>query len=318
MNRDLIKKGGWGALALILAAALVQTLLVHVPHHARFAADQLELHRQVLAGTAQSPYQYQMYFIERPLETLFRLLPRQDAPSFARLYQAVYGLGLLVFLVLLFRLCLRFGPPAAAAMAVLYLVALLPLFWYDNYYHPSDPWGAALAVILIARILDRRPWTALLIPLLASSLLWEKAVLLPVCLFIGGFLEGERKLPQLLRSGAVTALLCLAAVAGQLYTRWISRGSVGTWDGVSLATNLAAIPLYLAGMAVVFGPALTGLGRHFRQIPPPLRVLALQIPLFIPIYLVMGGVLAELRGVLILVPALWPALTLLVSPPDPA
>jgi len=303
----------FGALALLLAAALVQTLLVHVPHHAPFVADQLALHRQVLAGTAQSPYQYQMYFIERPLEWLFRLAPARDAAGFARLYQWSYGLGLALFLILLFRLCRRLVPPAAATLAVLYFIAILPIFWYDNYYHPSDPWGAALAVVLIGRILDRRHWRALLLPLLASSLLWEKALLIPIALFLGQWLAGERRPFRVIRNGLVTGLLCFCAVAGQLYSRWLCRASVGSWDGVDLSTNLGQIPLYLAGMLVVFGPSLAGFVRHFRQIPPPLRALAWQIPLFIPIYLAMGGVLAEMRGLLVLVPALWPALALLAA-----
>src|SRR5689334_17373641 len=110
--------------------------------------QQLKLHEMVLANKAPAAYQYQMYIHDWIIEGIFRAMPNSSSRWFSISYSIYYGLGLGTLLLTLFTVCSALAGRNASFSACLYLVAILPIFWYDSYYHPGDPWGAWLALLL--------------------------------------------------------------------------------------------------------------------------------------------------------------------------
>ncbi len=273
-------------------------------------AQQWAVHRRVLAGEEVAPSQYQMYVHDQVLEALFRHVPGRTAARFAAVHVAYYAAGMFVFMGLLYRLCLRYSAPGAVG-ACLYLVACFPVFWYDNHYHPGDPWGAALAVLLVESVLDGRRGAGYLGLLLVSGFVWEKHVFLPVSVAAAEWLRRDGRRTTAGIVGEMIAA-CAFAGAGQIVLRmWL--GTARAWGGPTLTENLASVPLYLAGVAVVFGPALAFQITRPQRTPLVIRTLTAQLPFWMAIYLVFGGWVCEMRGILVLVPYTWPAAALAID-----
>ena len=162
---------------LAVAAFLIQVMTVFIPHIKSVQEMPLQLNQSVLQNTAANYYQFQMYLQAPLLDWLWKLLPRQTFPSFSLLYAAYYAAGACGFLWALYGLCRRVASPPASALACLYLAALYPMFWYDNFFHPSDPWGAWLTTALVGLVLTGKQESLLYYAgLLASGFVWEKSI----------------------------------------------------------------------------------------------------------------------------------------------
>lgn len=304
-------------LFLVLLAFMIQVRTVFLPHIKTLQFLPLSLNQSVLNGTAENYYQFQMYLQAPLLDRLWRSLPSQSYPSFSLLYVAYYSAGACGFLFALYRLCRRVASTSAAAFACLYLVALYPMFWYDNYFHPSDPWGAMLAAVLVGQALDgedEKP--AYFFLLLVSGFLWEKAVFLPLSTALARALAPRKpRLPRLL---GMTALALAAGAVGQIVPR-VHYGLDRAWDLAPLAIDWAQAPDMLLKAAALFGAPLAFLLARPRAAPLAVRCAALQLPLLMVCYawvyrsVVAGGFLypfKEIRGLIVIVPCLWPAFAL--------
>ncbi|HYF52422.1 MAG TPA: hypothetical protein VEJ63_23650, partial [Planctomycetota bacterium] len=238
------------------------------------------------------------------LEQLFSLAPKRTPIWFAAVHMVYYTVGLVLFLALLYRLCLRFGSPAAAFCSVLYLVAIINMFWFDNDYHPNDPWGALLAVALVGEILnERRTWRYFAL-LFISGFVWEKHVFVPFC--VAG-MELIRRRGGMLKISTELGIALGLAAFGQLLPR-VLYGTDRGWFGPPFSYNFTQLHLYVWGMAVVFGLPILYLLLRRNRVPLPLQILALQFPLWALIYIATPGVLREMRGILIMVPFTWPVM----------
>lgn len=293
-------------LVLLVLFSVYTVLLERSVAH---AAAQLAVHLSVLDGKADAPIQYQMYVHDRLLAGITRWTGSPDAEALAISYTLYYGVGLALFVVLLFRLCLRVGSTTHALLASFYFVAVLPVFWYDNFYHPGDPWGAALMVLLLESVFDGRLGARYFGLLLISGFVWEKHVLLPLSVGLCAALEARHLRWRVV---AEAALGLGAAAAGQIALRLVFGTDRG-WEGWSLAQNIESFPLWACGLILVFGPSLLYLATHTRRTPLILLCLAAQLPGWVAIYLVFGGVLKEMRTVLVMVPCTWPIFVLAVD-----
>ena len=298
-RKDLI---GAGILLLLLSCTFYINFFLPV----KDGVERLKLHQEVLANQALAAYQYQMYIHDQIMEVVFQAMPQQSDHWFALTYMLYYGTGLVIFLLVLFRFCSRIADTSSALVACLYLVAVLPIFWYDNYYHPGDPWGALLAVLLVQCVLlGYRNWRYYGL-LLLSGFVWEKCVLLPFSVAVADYLQGERPRRTIAKQFAV-ALLC--AVIGQILLRLLLGTNRG-WAGTTLAYNISKLYMYVWGMAVVFGLPIWYTLRCPQKIPLILRALVAQFPVWLAIYLVFNGVIKEMRSILVMVSYTWPILAL--------
>ena len=79
--------------ALLLVALSSSVYTVVWPRNLNYAQLDVKVHEQVLEGTAEAPYQYQMYLHERILERLWDAMPRRNAAGFAEAATLYYGVG---------------------------------------------------------------------------------------------------------------------------------------------------------------------------------------------------------------------------------
>lgn len=282
-------------------AALAALITNFIPKVFLNAELSLKMHYDVLSGKAMAFYQYQMYVHDNILERLYYLLG-QSPYNFAVVHIIYYSVGWLLFLFFLYLLCRKYSTVLASTAVILFLIAISGFFWHDNYYHPGDSWGCLVTVFLIREILDkRRPFV--MYPLyLISGFIWEKTLLLPLSVGLSDYLRNKK--PAILTIELLIAIFSTSI--GQLLPRLI-YGTDRPIDGITLAANLHSIPVYLLYMMIVFGLVLYSIIRYWRETPVLYRMIVLQFPIWITIYLVLNGVLTEMRGIYIMIPLLWPA-----------
>ncbi len=251
----------------------------------------LELHNQVLSGTAPTVGQFQLPVHEVVLEGLLRLAPRRSSGWLSLLYVLYYSAGALLLFEALYRLCLRSAGVVASTAACLYYVALMPMFWYDNWYHPSDPWGALISVLLVRQLFNPKPTAAYYGLLLLSGFVWDKSVFFPLSRAASDVLSGRPK-------GRLVAQFLLGSLLagfGQFFFRWyygFRPAGIG-----SFAQTLSHLHMYFFGLCVVQGPAIYYFLRNYRRLPNEYAGLMLQIPAWLALYVAMNGYIWEYRAI---------------------
>jgi hypothetical protein len=277
---------------------------------------ELELARnQSVLQHVPTYYLNQMYFIAPILDAGWKELSR--VPAFAGKSIAVFGLtywlwytvGALMFLTVSYKTCLRItGNSFAVLSCFLYLIALFPLFWCDNVFHPSDPFGCLLAALIISRLLDDRCDLTYYLLLLVSGFVWEKHVFIPLIVAINDY---SRNKPFRLTAGrAFFGVAC--AGFGQALVRWLNPGPK-IWSGNTLAQNMHMVPRFLLLVAMLYGVQILASRKPDASTPRILQVMTLYWLAWPIIYLGVGGVLGEMRGTMIMVPLSWPLLAIVWS-----
>lgn len=285
------KKETWMWFALVVLVPLGSQFATYFfPHNFTYARRQFELHQQVLAGTAMAAYQYQNPVHDAILEGIFRLSPRRTADVFSLCYMAYYAVGLVAFLTALFGVCHLFAGLGPSVMACIYYVSIIQMFWYDNWYHPGDPWGAFLAVLLV-RSLFRDGLASYYILLLASGFVWEKHVFFPLAKVVVDRASGQGRAAIARNFVFGSALAATGQVTFRLY-----YGSHPAGVG-SLAENLRNFPLYMLGLAVTQGLAIYSFVRFRRELPTTFLGLLLQTPAWLLLYLGLNGYIFEHRAI---------------------
>lgn len=258
------------------------------------------LHQQVLAGTAPSPYQYQMWIHDLLLGPVAALVPhRNPATAYVATYAAWYALGLVLASLGSYVLARQFAGRLASTGVVLLLCALLPAFWYDNLYHPGDPWGWLATLLATWAIVVRPSLPLLTLALFAAGFAWEKNATLPATLLLAAWLRPSATNATRLRAAVQTAPLLVAAAVGPILPRLI----YGTERGFTGARSFAirdAVP-FVFGLMLLVGPAVWQLWRerHDRAVlAREQRWLLAQLPLWLGIYTVaISAILTEIRSI---------------------
>lgn len=287
---------------LLLTLALYgQCRLLFFPSDAAVANARFELHQAVLKGGAPRPYQYQMFL---PSLFLQAVLPHQAASSplaFSKLYSHFYAAVFLIGVLLLFRLCCRVASPLPAALVAFYLILFAPIIWIESFYHPSDPIGLALTVLIMESLLDGKIRLGSICGwLLLSGLFWEKNFLLP--LVLAGY--QWRKKARVRQIFTDSILMLLAVTCGQAMTRFYFGDSA--WLKSSVSENIATVSLnFLMSFSVLFVPPIVG-WIVTRPKPPLYSALLAQWPLWMFIYVLAGTTLSEMRAFLVMIPYTYP------------
>jgi hypothetical protein len=274
------------------------------------------LTRQVLDGTAKSPYQDQMYVTARVVQGIASAMqpvievvlhrPILDVTAVALGYWLFYFVGAVLFLMVLMRLCALVAGDLGAALACLFLAAVYPIFWFDNIFHPSDPYGCLLAALLMDRLVRRGPEWMYWLLLFVSGFVWEKHVLIPLCVGVWQLSERRPLVKTVFQAGLAVAV----SAAGQILPRILYPAP---WMSVTVAQNLPQIPGFLLWTGALFGFQIFAVLRRGRFVPAIWRAMMLQLLIWPPAYLILGGILIEMRGRIIQVPLTWPILALVIA-----
>lgn len=154
----------------------------------------LILHRQILEGSAPSPYQYRV-LVPFLAEGIFRVerLFFPDFRAFALAYIALNIGALLLWLWAGFALLRVWFRREYALIGTLFVAAVMPLTFYDHYFQPWSFWEALFYTLALLLMAQRR-WGWLGLVVLLASLNRETGVMiLPA--FALTVLMGQRLLP---------------------------------------------------------------------------------------------------------------------------
>ncbi len=267
-----------------------------------FRDKQLLLHTEVLANTAKSAYQYQQFTTERIFEFILRIgglageATAQKAIALTLLYWASSFVCTAAYFTVLFRICQRFVALKTACYTCLFYIILLPMMWWDNYYHPGDAPGMLCAALALQAVLDDNRGWRYLATLFISSIFWEKLFLFPLVTAALDLKLNIRPKIMVILTGMLGVVL---AVVMQVIPRIIS-GTDRPYDGTTLAANLAVFPIYLLYTAILYGIPVYYLWKRSADVPLLFRLAAWQIPTFLLIYLYFSGILTEMRATMVL------------------
>lgn len=304
-------------LVLSVAAVLAYGYLVRID--LPFYADRLEMHQQILAGTAESPFNYRV-LVPFAVEGARRLLATSisDTAAFVFAY-ALYEL-IAIFLVLaLLLVWLRHWFTAEQALVgALFVGGTMQIALQDHYFQPTSLLEPALfAAGLVAIERRRDTWLAVLVVL--ASLNRETGVFLALAFLVARAPGLRRAGPERGRVLAFAAVLLLLW-AGVFFGVRLVRGDVprGITVAETFARNTSATGLLFACIqAPLFLGALwvfAALG--FRSAPALVQRLAALVPLYLATVLV-WGIWSEVRLLMPLYPLLVPLGLAYVYPARP-
>jgi hypothetical protein len=198
-----------------------------------FFRPRVTLHREIIDGTAESPYRYRVLVpfagqaLTRALSTV--LTP---ADSFLWAYGIYDLLAVFSLLVMLFVWAKTWFTPEHSLIGVLFVAATMPLALQDHYF---QPWSLAEAALFCAGLLAiqrRRP--ALLFAVVAlASLNRETAIFLPLAFLL------TVEAGDLRRADGARNWKPLLLFAGLLLTWATIYGGLRLWRGE--ATHIETI-----------------------------------------------------------------------------
>ncbi len=305
---DIEKKIDFSALILILSVSAV----IAYGYYSRVDRPnyelRLELHNQIIAGTAPSPYRYRILVpiaAEFFTKALSVVLPIETA---FLLSYATYDLLAVFFLLANLFFWLRtWFDREQALIGVLFVAGTMPIALQDHYFQPWSLLETGLFSAALLAIHRQRYW--LLASLVAlASLNRETAVFIPLAFLLTidmkSLLNRSRKWgkPILLFGGLF--LIWAAVFLGLRYFRG-SASHIHTIEELlalntkeSLFYTFLKVSLFLGGLW-----AFAFLG--FRYAPSFIKRVALIIPLYL-LTVIIWGVWLEVRLLMPLYPVLVP------------
>jgi hypothetical protein len=178
------KRAAWTTFAIILSVSAVLAYIYFRQVGSPYLKERLELHQQILRGTAESPYRYRVLvpFIGEALtRTLGAVLPHDRAFLLA---YALYDLAaILLLLKVLHRYLRAWFSNEQALVGVLFAAATMPLALRDHYFQPWSILEAGLFAAGLLCIRDGRYRLLALIVALAS-LNRETALFIPLAFLV--------------------------------------------------------------------------------------------------------------------------------------
>jgi hypothetical protein len=305
-----IKKKELSALILILSvSAVIANGYFNRVDRLNFGL-RLELHNQIIAGTAPSPYRYRILvpFVGEALtRALSTVLPAKI--SFLLAY-AIYDLLAVFFLLaILFYWLSTWFNEEQALIGVLFVAGTMPIALQNHYFQPWSLFEAGLFTAALFAIQRKRYW--LLASLVAlASLNRETAVFIPLAFLLTidtkSLLSAKSKndwKPIVLFGGL---LIIWAVVFWGLRYFLGSTPHVETIRGL-LARNTTKGKLFqtLVNGGLFLGGFWAFAFLGFRYAPPFIRRVALIIPIYL-ITVLVWGMWHEVRLLMPLYPVLVP------------
>ena len=229
---------------------------------------------------------------------------------FARLMTRYYGVFLLPYILAMYWLCRKFAGEWGSLVACLYLTVITPACWYDNFFQLHDSLGLLLSVWVVwSAHKNRIP--VYLIALLVSGFVWEKVVMVPVCVGLRDYLATRRRPENFWHYGLpilVLGLFC-AFIGPYLWSVWIPPDGVGLRLGFISHLRHQLLG-YLGSWMIMFGPPVFALFAYWKRVPTLFKTLALQFIAFFLFYALSNAMLSEMRGIIVMATFSYPVLAM--------
>ncbi len=285
---------GWTTFAIILSVSAVLAYIYFRQVGSPYLKERLELHGQILRGTAESPYRYRVLvpFIGEALtRALGAVLPGDRAFLLA---YALYDLAAILFLLgVLHRYLRAWFSNEQVLIGVLFAAATMPVALRDHYFQPWSLLEAGLFTAGLLCIYRRRLWTLASIVALASFNR-ETAVFIPLA-----FLFAHASIGGTGESGRMPVRQTMLLFAGYCAI-WavIFFGLRAFLDGAQPVITLpevfsrntapAVILRAIMRAGLLFGAFWVFAAVGFRHAPGFVKRIALLAPLYLAAVLVWG------------------------------
>lgn len=185
---------GWTTCAIVLSVSAVLAYVYFRLVGSPYLEERLELHKQILQGTAESPYRYRVLvpFIGEALaRSLSAVLPGDRA--FLLAYALYDFAAIFLLLGVLHRYLRAWFSNEQALVGVLFAAATMPVALRDHYFQPWSILEAGLFAAGLLCIRDRR-YRLLALVVALASLNRETAIFVPLAfLFTAVGARGEDK-----------------------------------------------------------------------------------------------------------------------------
>ena len=143
--------------------------------------------------------------------------------------------------------------------------------------------------------------------LFMAGFFWEKNVLLPLSVCVYRYLQFKNITAREHLNFLASSMN--AACAGQVFLR-VLFDFKRPWVSISLFENISTVKTFIVCFGLVYAPALWAAAK-LRSVPVLFKVLLWQWPVWILIYLSLGGIWTEMRAFLVMVPYTFPLLGML-------
>lgn len=308
--RDIETKTDFSAIVLILSVSAVIAYGYFSRVDRPRLEPRLELHSQIIAGTALSPYRYRILvpfaaeFFTKVLSTVVSV-----KAAFLLSYAAYDLLAVFFLLTILFLWLRTWFNREQSLIGVLFVAGTMPIALQDHYFQPWSLLEAGLFVAALLAIHRKRYWLLSFLVALAS-LNRETAVFIPLAFFLTidkkSFFNTRSKndwKPVLLFG----QLLLIWAIVF-----WGLRYSLGSAPHIATIAGLLARNTSLGSLFYTFVNGSLFLGGlwvfallGFRYAPRFIKRVALIVPFYL-ITVIIWGVWPEVRLLMPLYPVLVP------------
>jgi hypothetical protein len=281
-----------------LLLALGVTLSGHFLVSSLAYERRMHMQAQVLAHTADSPYQQHMYLVSLICQWLHDHL----GLTLLHTFTLMFGLGyLLLFLGVWQWLRQLYRQPGAILIGLFALAAYAGMLMPYAFDHPADVFGAAFISLTLAAAMRGSTW-GILASSLVAGFFWSKQVLLAPILLVHETTDGRWR-----RGLAIGAILFVVAAVGPVYYRWLLGYHPVVAGGILTPLEwIRSMPksvLYHLGFAL---PPLLSLFFLKRRLHPIVRTGSLLYPEMIVAYAAVGLFIYELRS-------FWPVVPVFVA-----
>ncbi|MBN2788899.1 MAG: hypothetical protein JXR69_01760 [Candidatus Delongbacteria bacterium] len=250
---------------------------------------------EIINGTAKIDYIYSMYIMVK-CYLILKSIGISSSLSFALIDFA--GISFLVFSAYWFlkEYTDRFS---SQILAILWLLGTTPLLFKRHFYHPSDFYGVGIMFfILLTGMKEKYIKVACLCFL--SGFLWEKAIFVPVILFIYYVFKNGLKNASIISLPIVIGTLIPFLTWRYLFFKSSRILAFSSWDNFFSTIPSASIEWFIwtSPIIVIFYDIIA----NKRNIKMYWFVWMIYLPLILSVYFIYKGILIELRSFWILQP----------------
>jgi hypothetical protein len=285
---------GWTTFAIILSVSAVLAYIYFRQVGSPYLRERLELHGQIMRGTAESPYRYRVLvpFIAEGLTRVSSVvLPSGKAFMLA---YAICDLAAIFFLLgVLHRYLRAWFSNEQALIGVLFAAATMPVALRDHYFQPWSILEAGLFAAGLLCIRDRR-YRLLALVVALASLNRETALFIPLAfIFAVAGTKGEEGasgpagLKAALLFGGYVATWAVVFFGLRMFIGGAPR-AVTVEELLARNTISPAIFRTAVHLALIFGAFWVFAVAGFRRAPEFVKRTALLAPLYLAVVAVWG------------------------------
>ncbi len=295
---------------LFLCVGMMLATVFYYMVHPVFSSDRMQLHLQIIEGTAPSPYRYRLLIpvIAHGIYWLFRQIPFLSNPqAFDLAYWSLEALMMSATLIGVYGLLRLWYQRLTALFGALFAALTIPMTFINQYY---QPWSYAEVLLLILMVFaaKRKSNLAAAFIVLFASFNRETGFLTVIVYFLINFdlseffagIRGKKLLVDWKHIGwtAIYALIWLGVFLGLRFWRGSAQAVISIADIIQ--SNFSGFALWkaLLNWLLFYNLFWLWAAKGYRYAAKEVR----QLTIILPVYFVLIGIWAVWIEVRLLMP----------------